>query len=427
MTQSPVAYEQLKHRLRLRLAEVLQRSARNGEQPTVDRGTISTQLQLALNASRGEPQIQALTTQEQEQLVTELTNELSASGPLEPLLCDETITEIMVNGPHQVYVERQGRLERTDVQFRDVNHLMSIIERLLDAAGVSVTETEPYADASLPDGTRLNIVIPPLVLNGPTMTIRKKMRQWTMEDFVSLESLSPEAAAFLVACVKARVNFVISGGTSTGKTTLVSILSNYIPQDERVITIENVAELELPNREHWIRLVAKSPNAEGKGEIPLRTLVRNALRMRPDRIILGEARAGEALDVIQAMHTGHEGVMTVLHANSPQAAMERLETLMLMSGLDLPPQACRTQIASAVDAIIHVTRYADGTRRIASIAQVVGGTSAGFELEELFTFEAKGFRDDGALEGTLRYTGARPKFLKKFRLNNVEVPAWLTV
>ena len=231
MASSPATYEQLKHRLRLRLAEALHRESRNGEQPTVDRSTISTQLQLVLDASRGEPQIQALTPQEHVQLITELTDELSASGPLEPLLNDETITEIMVNGPQQVYIERQGRLERTNVRFRDANHLMSVIERLLDAAGVSVTESEPYADASLPDSTRLNVVIPPLVLNGPTLTNRKKMRQWSMDDFVSLESLSLEAATFLAACVKAKVNFVISGGTSTGKTTLVSILSNFIPQE----------------------------------------------------------------------------------------------------------------------------------------------------------------------------------------------------
>jgi len=346
-------------------------------------------------------------------------------GPLQPLLRDPGITEIMINGPEHVYVEREGRLERARTTFRDTPHLMSVIERLLDAAGVSVTSSEPCADASLPDGSRVNVIIPPLVLNGPTVTIRKKLRPWSMDEYLRLDSISPQASEFLVACIKGKVNLVISGGTSTGKTTLVGILSSFIAPQERIITIENVAELQLLNHQHWVRLVSRSPNLEGRGEVPLRTLVRNALRMRPDRLILGEARGGEALDVVQAMNSGHDGVMTVLHAMSPHAALERLQTLMLMSDVELPPQACQMQVARGVDVVLHMSRFADGSRRLESIAQVLEGTEGGFQLEELFAFEVRGFRQDGRLEGGLSYTGARPKCLQKFQRNNVPVPAWI--
>ena len=362
---------------------------------------------------------------EEDRFLQKLIDETLGTSPLDRLLVDPTITEIMVNGPNEVFVEREGHLERTEVQFRDTEHLMAVIERLLGTAGLSVNESNQVCDAILPDGSRINVIIPPLALNGPVVTIRRKLREWTMSDYVKTLALSEQAGVFLEACVKAKVNCIVSGGTSTGKTTLVSILSAFIPPHERIITIENVAELTLRNRDHWIQLVAKAPNLEGRGEIPLRALVRNALRMRPDRIILGEARGGEALDVVQAMHIGHEGVITVLHANSPQAALQRLETLMLMSGLDLPPQACRMQIASVVDLVIHMGRFADGSRRIAAITQVLGASQEGFELEDLFVFDVEGFATDGRMRGAFRYTGARPKFLHKFQLNNVPVPPWI--
>lgn len=428
-TSSTSVYEQVKQRVKMRLAELLERDARQGERATLDRDTIALHLRGVLNGSPAEAKsgvALSLSAPDQERLIAELADEVLGAGPLEPLLHDPTVTEIMVNGPSEVFVERQGRLERSDVSFRDERHLLLIIERLLDAAGVSVTESQPCADASLPNGARMNVVIPPIVVGGPTITIRKKLRNWEMEDYLTLGSLSPQVAEFLQACVKAKVNLVISGGTSTGKTSLVAILSAFIPQEERVITIENAAELELPNRRHWVRLIARAPNMEGRGEISLRTLVRNALRMRPDRIILGEARAGEALDMVQAMHTGHEGVMTVLHANSPAATLQRLETLMLMSGLDIGPEICRAQIATAVDVVVHLSRFADGSRRIASIAQVLGLSSGQMTLEPLFVFEVTGFAAGGRLEGSYRYTGARPKCLEKFRDNNVEVPAWIT-
>ena len=362
---------------------------------------------------------------EEDRFLQKLIDETLGTSPLDRLLVDPTITEIMVNGPNEVFVEREGHLERTEVQFRDTEHLMAVIERLLGTAGLSVNESNQVCDAILPDGSRINVIIPPLALNGPVVTIRRKLREWTMSDYVKTLALSEQAGVFLEACVKAKVNCIVSGGTSTGKTTLVSILSAFIPPHERIITIENVAELTLRNRDHWIQLVAKAPNLEGRGEIPLRALVRNALRMRPDRIILGEARGGEALDVVQAMHIGHEGVITVLHANSPQAALQRLETLMLMSGLDLPPQACRMQIASVVDLVIHMGRFADGSRRIAAIAQVLGASEEGFELEDLFVFDVEGFAKDGRMRGTFRYTEVRPKFLHKFQLNNVPIPSWI--
>ena len=423
-------YESIKQKVKIRLTQELTNGAKGTNKKTqhtpLDRETIAIQLRALLSSPQAETKQLVLSIQKQEQLLDELTNEITEMGPLDLLLDDADVTEIMVNGPDQIFVERRGQLDRTSAVFRDTHHLMSVIERFLNAAGVSVTESEPCVDASLPNGNRLNVIIPPAVLNGPTLTIRKKVRQWKMEDFIARGSLSIEAAEFLEACVKAKINLLVSGATSTGKTTLVGLLSAFIPQHERIITIENTGELELPNREHWIRLVARVPNIEGRGEISLRTLVNNALRMRPDRIILGEARSGEALDMVQAMQTGHDGVMTVLHANSPYAALERLETLMLMSGLELPPQACRVQIARAIDVVIHVARYTDGSRRVASIAQVLDNTSSGFQLEELFIFEVRGFRVDGTLDGSLRYTGARPKFLQQFQDNNVPTPGWIT-
>ncbi|MDP3703293.1 MAG: CpaF family protein [Candidatus Omnitrophota bacterium] len=417
--------ERVKARLKMRLVDLLDGAA-NGLVNPSQRTILEEQLRQTFKTLPEEFKDLGLSSDDEQRFVQDVIDEAIGFGPLDRLLADPSITEIMVNGPKDVFVERNGRLARAASAFRDAHHLMTVIERLLGTVGLAVTESEPICDASLPDGTRVNVIIPPLVLNGPVVTIRTKSRTWTMDDYIKAGALSPDAAAFLRACVRAKVNLVVSGGTSTGKTTLVSILSNAIPSEERIITIENVAEMELPAREHWIRLVAKSPNLEGRGEIPLRTLVKNALRMRPDRLILGEARGGEALDVVQAMHSGHDGVMTVLHANTPHAALERLEMLMLMSGLDLPPQACRVQIASAVDLVVHLGRYADGSRRIAAITQVLGISQEGFALEDLFLFEAQGFTPEGRLRGSCRYTGATPKFLSKFRLANVEIPAWVT-
>ena len=428
MADQHLVYQQLRHKLRIHLDELLHTNgATSPSRSRIDREALSKELHMALNAAvRAYPHQPIVVSEaEQEQLIGEVIDEMIGLGPLDGLLADPTISEIMVNGPHEIFVEREGCVEHEAAAFRDAEHLMSVIERLLGNLNLSVNEASPICDASLPDGTRINVIIPPLVLNGPVLTIRRKLRDWTVEQYVERGALSPPVAQFLEACVRAKVNMIISGGTSTGKTTLVSILSTFIPREERIITIENVPELELSNRRHWIRLVAKSANVEGRGEIPLRALVKNALRMRPDRIILGEARGEEALDVVQAMHTGHDGFLTVLHANNPRAALERLETLMLMSGLELPPQACRAQIASAADLVVHLTRFADGQRGISSITQVLGASSEGFHLEDLFTFELQEPATVG--HGVLRYTGVRPKFLQKFQLNHVPIPEWITV
>ena len=424
--QQSQGIERFKTALKAELLSFLERDASAAGQGRPDRQPLEAEGRRLAQRLVAESPGLSLGTRELEEMVHDLLDDVVGLGPIDPLVADPTITEIMVNGPRSIYVERGGVLHRVDGRFRDPHHLMTVIERLLNPIGVSVNETDPICDATLQDGSRINVILPPLVVNGPVVTIRRALPAWAMAEYIATGALSRQAAEWLAACVSARVNVILSGGTSTGKTTLVSLLSEAIPSTERIVTIENSPELRLPNREHWIQLVAKTPNLEGRGEISLRTLVRNALRMRPDRIILGEARGGEALDVVQAMHTGHEGVITVLHANSPQAALERLETLMLMSGLNLPPQACQAQISSAVDLIVHLARYTDGSRRVASIAQVMGSSGSGFQLEELFRFEARGFRADGRLEGELRYTGARPKFLQKFHVNNVPVPAWIS-
>jgi len=427
---APSTADRLRAKLKMRVAEFLNGTAPSSQSPATLRALKDHLGQVLNTLSVDEHRVLCVSRAgEAERFIDELMSETLGLGPLDALLNDPTVSEIMVNGPSEVFVERDGRLQRTEVRFRDANHLMVTIEQMLNPVGLAVNESNPWCDASLPDGSRINVIIPPLVMNGPVVTIRRTLRRWAMQEVVELSSLSPEAAEFLEGCVRARVNMVFSGGTSTGKTTLVAILSSAIPQEERVITIENVPELELPERAHWIRLVAKISNLEGRGEIPLRTLVKNAMRMRPDRIILGEARGGEALDVVQAMHSGHDGFMTVLHANSPLAALERLQTLMQMSGLEIPPASCGIQIASAIDLIVHLARFVDGSRRIAAISQVLGYASAGgFAVEELFTLDAAaGFSEAGRLQGQCGYTGVTPKFLKKFRLNNVQVPAWVTI
>lgn len=363
-----------------------------------------------------------LTPAARQRLIQELTTELIGYGPIAPLMADSTISEIMVNGPSSIFIERGGRIERYAAAFRNEEHLLFCIERMLDPVGLSINESEPFADASLPDGSRLNVIIPPLSLNGPIITIRKQLANFQVEDLVALGMMSGQVADFLKSCVKACVNIVLSGGTSTGKTTLVTSLSAAIAPEERVITIESVPELQLAHTVHWLRLISRPPNPEGRGEITVRQLVKNALRMRPDRIILGEARGAEALDMIQAMHTGHEGFFTVLHANSPQAALERLETLMLMSEVELPPHACRMQIASAIELVIHVSRFPDGTRRISKISQVAGTTDQGFVVEDLFTFEIHKLTPEGHILGGLKATGIQPKFLEKFETHNIAKP-----
>lgn len=376
-----------------------------------------------------EPIVEELLTQEsilvsrrdKERLVYWLAADIVGYGPIQPLLDDPDITEVMVNGPEDVYVERAGKLHKVPVRFRDTAHVMRIIERIVAPIGRRVDDSWPMADARLPDGSRVNIIIPPLALNGPCITIRKFFRRrFTMEDLIRLGSVTREFAIFAEAIVKGRLNIIVSGGTGSGKTTLLNILSGYIPNDERIVTIEDAAELQL-QQEHVVRLEARPPNIEGKGAVRIRDLVINALRMRPDRIVVGEVRGGEALDMLQAMNTGHDGSLTTLHANSPRDALARLETMVLMAGMDLPLRAIRQQIASAVDVIIHVSRLRDGSRKVVAVSEIVGMEGDTILMQDIFRFEIEGF-ENGRVIGQLRPTGIRPRLVERLADYDIHLP-----
>jgi len=363
-----------------------------------------------------------LSRPERHRLFEAIAAEILGFGPLQPLLEDESITEIMVNGPKNVYVERSGRLQRVPVAFEDGEHVMRIIDRIVAPLGRRVDESSPYVDARLPDGSRVNIVIPPISLVGPVVTIRKFFKTpLTVQDLVNFGSITPEAVQFLEACVRARLNIVISGGTGSGKTTLLNILSGYIPSDERIVTVENAAELQL-RQEHVVTLESRPPNIEGRGEVTIRQLVINTLRMRPDRIIVGEVRGAEALDMLQAMNTGHEGSMTTVHSNSPRDTLSRMETMTLMAGMDLPVRAIREQIASAIDLVVHQSRMRDGSRKVVAIAEVSGMEGDVISMTDLFVFQHGGFRD-GKVFGRLAPTGLRPKFMDKIEAAGIHLPA----
>ncbi len=358
---------------------------------------------------------------ERHRLFEAIVAEILGYGPIEPLLKDSTVTEIMVNGPKQVWVERNGKLEKTAIEFADDEHVMRIIDRIVSPLGRRIDESSPMVDARLPDGSRINAVIPPISLVGPCLTIRKFSRDpLTVDDLIRFGTMTPEIAQFLQACVNARLNIVVSGGTGSGKTTLLNVLSSFIPSDERIVTIENAAELQL-RQEHVVTLESRPPNIEGKGEVTIRDLVINALRMRPDRIVVGECRGGEALDMLQAMNTGHDGSMTTVHSNSPRDTLHRLETMVLMAGMDLPVRAIREQIASALDLIIHMARLKDGSRKIVAITEVQGMEGDVIVLQDIFVFEQTGF-ENGKVLGRIRPTGVRPKFVEKFEVANIYLP-----
>jgi len=341
---------------------------------------------------------------ERHRLFEAIVAEILGYGPIEPLLKDNTVTEIMVNGPKQVWVERNGKLEKTVIEFDDDDHVMRIIDRIVSPLGRRIDESSPMVDARLPDGSRINAVIPPISLVGPCLTIRKFSRDpLTVDDLIRFGTMTPEIAQFLKACVNARLNIVVSGGTGSGKTTLLNVLSSFIPSDERIVTIENAAELQL-RQEHVVTLESQPPNIEGKGEVTIRDLVINALRMGPDRIVVGECRGGEALDMLQAMNTGHDGSMTTVHSNSPRDTLHRLETMVLMAGMDLPVRAIREQIASALDLIIHMARLKDGSRKIVAITEVQGMEGDVIVLQDIFVFEQTGF-ENGKVLGRIRPTG----------------------
>ncbi|GEN44402.1 CpaF family protein [Alkalibacillus haloalkaliphilus] len=355
--------------------------------------------------------------------IEELLNDLTGFGPINPLLHDESVSEVMVNGPNQVYCERNGKLELTDIKFRDDDHVLHVIEKIVAPIGRRIDETSPMVDARLPDGSRVNAIIPPLALNGPTITIRKFAADpFTIEDLINFGTLTREMATFIDACVKARLNMFVSGGTGSGKTTTLNVLSNFIPNDERIVTIEDAAELQL-GQDHIISLESRPPNIEGKGAITIRDLVRNSLRMRPDRIVIGEVRGAEALDMLQAMNTGHDGSLATGHSNSPRDMLSRLETMVLLAGVELPIKAIRDQISGAIDVIVQQSRFKDGTRRIEKITEVQGMEGDVIVLQDIFEFKQDGVDEQGKIIGHLAPTGVRPKFYEQLERSGIKIPA----
>ncbi len=358
---------------------------------------------------------------ERQRLFEQIVAEILGFGPIEPFLADETITEIMVNGPKNIYIERKGKVERTNAQFESNDHVMRIIDRIVAPLGRRIDEAQPYVDARLPDGSRVNAVIPPISLVGPTITIRKFFKiPLTVEQLIQYGSITAEAIEFLKACVQSRLNMLVSGGTGSGKTTLLNILSGFIPDDERIVTIENAAELQL-RQEHVVTLESRPPNIEGRGEVSIRDLVINSLRMRPERIIVGECRGAESLDMLQAMNTGHDGSLTTLHANTPRDALSRMETMVLMAGMELPHRAIREQIASAIDVIVQIERMRDGSRRVVTISEVQGMEGEIITMSEIFSFEKTGI-EGGKIIGRLMPTGLRPKFMEKIEAAGIRLP-----
>ncbi|MCL4270548.1 MAG: CpaF family protein [Anaerolineales bacterium] len=362
-----------------------------------------------------------LSRPERARLFEQIAAEILGLGPLQSLLEDDTITEIMVNGPKNIYIERKGKIHRVPVTFESNEHVMRIIDRIVAPLGRRIDESSPYVDARLADGSRVNAVIPPISLVGPVLTIRKFSKNpITVDQMIQFGSVTPESVQFLKACVEARLNIIISGGTGSGKTTLLNVLSSFIPSDERILTIENAAELQL-RQEHVVTLESRPPNIEGRGEITIRDLVINALRMRPERIIVGECRGGETLDMLQAMNTGHEGSMTTAHANTPRDALARIETMCLMAGMDLPVRAIREQVASAVDLIVQQERMRDGTRKVTTITEVSGMEGDVITMTDIFVFEQTG-TENGRIIGRLRPSGLRPKFMDKIEAAGIHLP-----
>ncbi len=409
------AYRDLKSRIQNKLIEELDPTMDITRQDEV-RKTIREMFEAVLNEERI-----VLSRAERERLFEQIVAEILGLGPLEPLLADQTISEIMVNGPKNIYIERKGKIERVTTTFESDEHLMRIIERIVAPLGRRIDESVPYQDARLQDGSRVNAIIPPLSLIGPVLTIRKFFRiPLTAEKLIELGAITAEGVEFLKACVQAALNIIVSGGTGTGKTTILNILSGYIPSDERIITVENAAELQL-QQEHVITLESRPPNIEGRGEVTIQDLVINCLRMRPDRIVVGECRGSEAFDMLQAMNTGHEGSMTTIHANTPRDALARIENMVLMAGMDLPHRAIREQIAAAVDVIVQLERMRDGTRKIVSITAIEGMEGDTIVRTEVFKFEHAGI-EQGKVIGWIRPTGVRPKFMEKIEAAGIHLP-----
>jgi len=410
-------YQELKSRIHRKLIERLDL----GKLDLLGSGQLATEIGYiiqSLIAEEGVP----LNQQEIERLIVEVQHETFGLGPIEPLLADPDISDILVNNCTNVYIERFGKLHKTDIVFRDNNHLMQIIERIVSKVGRRIDESAPYVDARLPDGSRVNAIIPPLAIDGPVLSIRRfGVEPLKVGDLLRFNTLDERMEKILQGAVKTRLNILISGGTGTGKTTLLNVLSEYIPSTERIITIEDSAELHL-KQEHVVRLETRPSNIEGRGEVTQRDLVRNALRMRPDRIILGEVRGGEALDMLQAMNTGHDGSLSTIHSNSTRDAMARLETMVLMAGMDLPEKAIREQVSSAIDIIIQLVRYPDGTRKIVKLSEMVGMEGSTLVMQDFFVFDQKGIDKDGNVIGEFKSTGIRPKFIERFKMAGFDLP-----
>jgi pilus assembly protein CpaF len=359
---------------------------------------------------------------ERERLIHEVRHELFGLGPLEQLLADTSISDILVNSPYNIYIERRGKLERTNIEFKDNEHLMRVIERIVSSVGRRIDESSPMVDARLKDGSRVNAIIPPLSLDGPVLSIRRfGAEPLRMPRLIENQALTADMASMFDMCVNSRLNILISGGTGAGKTTLLNALSAYIPETERIVTIEDSAELQM-QQPHVVRLETRPPNIEDKGEVTQRDLVRNALRMRPDRIVIGEVRGGEAIDMLQAMNTGHDGSLTTIHANSSRDALSRLETMIQMTGMRLSDRAMRQQIASAINMVVQVARLSDGTRRITSISEITGMEGDTITMQEVFTYERKGIDKDGRVIGRFRPTGVRPRFAERLKIYGMQLP-----
>lgn len=413
-------FQELKIRMHKKLIDSLDLSVLT----TLDRGVLRDQIKEVLEKLLSEEDL-LLNQENKERLITEIQSETLGLGPIERYMHEPDISDVLVNTYNQVYIERHGKLELTDTKFKDDNHVMQVIDRIVSRIGRRIDESSPMVDARLQDGSRVNAIIPPLALDGPILSIRRfRVSVLSTDDLLEHESLTPPMVELLKGMVKSRLNLVISGGTGAGKTTLLNILSGYIPAEERIVTIEDSAELQL-QQPHVVRLETRPPNIEGRGTVVQRDLVRNALRMRPDRIIIGEVRGSEIYDMLQAMNTGHDGSLTTIHANSTRDTLLRLETLMLLTGIEIPEKAIRELVSSAINVLVQVSRYSDGSRKISSISEIVGMEKDTITMQEIFSFEKTGVGEDGTVTGEFRPTGIRPKFMERLARSGVHVSAEL--
>ena len=418
----PEEYFELKNKIHDRLLNIIDLSLID----SIDQEILKTQIRvIAEKILSDESNSMPLNAMEREKLLREIQDEVIGFGPLEPFLQDPTISDILVTTHKKIYVERFGKLESTDVRFKDDAHLLKIIDKIVSSVGRRIDESSPMVDARLPDGSRVNAIIAPLAIDGPMLSIRRFAADpLEMEDLVNFKTLTPEIGEILKGIVKARLNVIISGGTGSGKTTTLNVLSRFIPEDERIVTIEDSAELQL-KQEHIVRLETRPPNIEGKGAVTQRDLVRNSLRMRPDRIIVGEVRGQEAFDMLQAMNTGHDGSLTTIHANSPRDALMRLETMVAMANLDIPNEFLKRYVSSAINIIVHIARLADGTRKVTSLQEITGMEGNMITLQEIFSFQQTGIDGDGKVRGRFKIHGVRPRFMDKFKIVGIDVSSAL--